>query len=122
MIRGLRLSAGLRESARVLLNMLDRLLALQAARAREMVKDGLIARPTSTAVCASFNRPSCATPADNKKLWVRIIAVGLDRPPKPRSRLLPTAQVEFGKARIDHPEVSHCIARTEAQRLNNMSL
>src|ERR1700722_12197210 len=53
---------------------------------------------------------------------MRIVTVGLDRPSKPRNRLLPTAEVELPKARIGHPDVSQSIARTEAQRLGNVSL
>ena len=41
------------------------LLAVQAARAREMVKVGLSARPALTAECASSSRPSCARAAAN---------------------------------------------------------
>ena len=53
---------------------------------------------------------------------LRIISVGLDRPSKPRDRLLPTAEVVLRKARVSHPDVSHRIARTEAQGLGNVSL
>ena len=56
------------------------------------------------------------------KICERIISVGLDRPPKPRDRLLPTAEVELRDARGRHPDVSHRIARTEAQGLGNVSL
>ena len=52
----------------------------------------------------------------------RIISIGLDLPPKPRDRLLPTAEVELRKARRIHPDVRLRIARTEAQRLANVSL
>ena len=53
---------------------------------------------------------------------MRIISVGLDRPPKPRDRLLVAAEVEFSHAGGSHPNVSHRIARTEAQGLSNVSL
>ncbi len=43
------------------------LIAVQAARAREMVKVGLSARPALTAECASSSRPSCARAAANSK-------------------------------------------------------
>ena len=56
------------------------------------------------------------------KIRRRIISVGLDRPPKPRDRLLLTAEVELRHARDSHPGVSHRIARTEAQGLGNVSL
>ena len=98
------------------------LIAVQRARAREMVKVGLSARPALTAECASSSRPSCARAAANTKICMRIISVGLDRPSKPRDRLLPTAEVELRNARVSHPDVSHRIARTEAQGLGNVSL
>ena len=47
----------------------------------------------------------------------RIISVGLDRPSKPRDRLLLTAEVVLRDARDGHPDISHRIARTEAQGL-----
>jgi hypothetical protein len=53
-------------------------------------------------------------------LWK--ISVGLDRPAKPRDRLLPTAEVELRRARNGHLDVSQRIVRTEAQGLNNVSL
>ena len=56
------------------------------------------------------------------KICQRIISVGLDRPSTPRVRLLPTAEVDLRDARGSHPDVSHRIARTEAQGLINVSL
>ena len=56
------------------------------------------------------------------KMCDRIISVGLDRPSIPRNRLLVTAEVELRHARDIHPDVSHRIARTEAQGLGNVSL
>ena len=56
------------------------------------------------------------------KICDRKISVGLDRPPKPRDRLLPTAEMVLRDARESHPEYSHRIARTEAQGLDNVSL
>ena len=98
------------------------LLAVQAARVREMSKLGLSARPALTAECASSSRPSCARAAAKCEICRRIISIGLDRPSKPRDRLLPTAEVELRKAREIHPGVRLRIARTEAQRLGNVSL
>ena len=98
------------------------LIAVQRARAREMVKVGLSARPALTAERASSSRPSCASAAANAKMGMRIISVGLDRPSKPRDRLLLTAEVVLRHARESHPGVSHRIARAEAQGLDNVSL
>ena len=56
------------------------------------------------------------------EMWMRMIPVGLDRPPKPRGRLLATAEVELRYAHIVHPRISHRIARTEPQGLGNMCL
>jgi hypothetical protein len=49
-------------------------------------------------------------------------SIGLDRPSTPRDRLLVTAKVELRHARVSHPDISHRIAQTEAQGLNNVSL
>ena len=56
------------------------------------------------------------------KMWMRIISVGLDCPSEPRNRLVVKAGVVLRHARGGHPGVSMRIARTEAQRLDNMSL
>src|SRR5580700_6178122 len=53
---------------------------------------------------------------------MRIIAVGLDRPLKPSNCLLQSTEVQLRKARVGHPDVSQSIARTESQRLGNVSL
>ena len=52
----------------------------------------------------------------------RVISVGLNRPSKPRDRLLVTAEMDLREAREIHPGVSRHIARTEAQGLGNVSL
>ena len=52
----------------------------------------------------------------------RKISVGLDRPSKPPDRLFRTAEVVLRIARERHPNVSHRIARTEAQGLGNVRL
>src|SRR5208283_4067932 len=56
------------------------------------------------------------------KVWVRIISIGLDRPPTPRGRFLVTAEVVLRPACGTHPDVGPRIARTEAQGLSNVSL
>ena len=56
------------------------------------------------------------------KICGRIISIGLDRPAKPRDRLLIFAEVELRQAREIHPDISHRIARTEAQGLSNVCL
>ena len=56
------------------------------------------------------------------KMYDRIVSVGLYRPSVPWDRLLLTAEVELCQARYIHPEVSHRIARTEAEGLDNVSL
>ena len=56
------------------------------------------------------------------KMWMREISVRLDRPSKPRDRLLPKPEVILRDARYIHPTVSHCIARTEPQGLADVSL
>ena len=56
------------------------------------------------------------------KIRYRIISVGLDRPPTPRDRLLPTAEVELRQAHVCHPNVSRRVAWTEALGLGNVSL
>ena len=98
------------------------LIAVQAARAREMEKVGLSARPALTAESRLVQSAKLREGGGQHKMWMRIISVGLDRPPKPRDRLLPTAEVELRHARVDHPDVSQRIARTEAQGLGNVSL
>ena len=95
--------------------------AVQAARPREIVKEGFSARPALTAECASSRRPSCGGRRPIE-ICYRIVSVGLDRPSKLRSRLLVTAEAIFRYARVSHPDVSHRIARTEAQGLTNVSL
>src|SRR5271155_5977473 len=60
--------------------------------------------------------------AAQHKVWMRIISVGLDRPSKPRDRLLPKAEVILRAACNRHPGVSHRIARTEPESLDNVSL
>ena len=57
-----------------------------------------------------------------REMWMRMISIGLDRPPEPRGRLLPTAEMELRQACVQHPDVSHRITRTEAQGLGNVSL
>ena len=52
--------------------------------------------------------------------WV--ISVGLDRPPKPHDRLVPTAEEGLRYARNSHPAVGQRIAPTKAQGLGNVSL
>ena len=54
------------------------------------------------------------------KIRQRIISVGLNRPPKPGHRVLPTAEVVLRHARDEQPEISHRIARTEAHGLGNV--
>ena len=98
------------------------LIAGQGARTREMAKFGSSARPALTAECASSSRPSCARRGGQQKIWVRIISVGLDRPSKPRDRLLLIAELVLRQTRASHPNVSQRIARTEAQGLGNVSL
>src|ERR1700677_163859 len=56
------------------------------------------------------------------KIDIRKISVGLDRPPVPTDRLLPTAGAEVCEARPAHPDVSIRIARTEAQTFGDVSL
>src|ERR1700733_13105052 len=53
---------------------------------------------------------------------MRIIPVGLDRPPKPPDRLLPTAELELRDPREVHPGVSHRIAWAKPQGFANASL
>src|ERR1700722_4100374 len=45
---------------------------------------------------------------------MRIISVGLDRPPIPLGRLLPTAKVEIRRARRPQPNISQRVARARA--------
>src|SRR5580692_10207931 len=54
------------------------------------------------------------------RMWK--ISIGLDRPSKPRDRLIVTAGSELRQACVKHPGVGHLIARTEAQGLGNMRL
>ena len=56
------------------------------------------------------------------KICGRIISIGLDRPAKPRDRLLIFAEVELRQAREIHPDISRRIARAEAKDLGNVSL
>ena len=98
------------------------LLAAKSARERETAKAGSSARPALTAERASSSRPSCARAAPNTKCGRGIISVGLDRPPKPRDRLLPRPRWFFAMPALSHPDVSHRIARTEAEGLGNVSL
>ena len=99
-VRGPRPCAGPREWAQAGPDTSGRRsLAVQVARARETVKAGLSARPALTAERASSSRPSCARAAAKLKYAKRIISVGLDRPSKPRDRLLLTAEVVLRNAR-----------------------
>jgi hypothetical protein len=52
-----------------------------------------------------------------RKIWV-----GLDRPPKPRDRLLITAGDILRHACVTHPRESPRIARTQAQGFGNVRL
>ena len=58
----------------------------------------------------------------HRKILMRIISVGLDRPSKPRDRLLPKAENILRDARLSHPGIGHRIARTEPEGLDNVSL
>ena len=58
----------------------------------------------------------------HRKILMRIISVGLDRPSKPRDRLLPKAEKILRDARLSHPGIGHRIARTEPEGLDNVSL
>src|SRR5271163_3146617 len=51
-----------------------------------------------------------------------IISIGLDRPSRPRGRFFVAAGVILRDAGDTHPNISHRIARTEAQGLDNVSL
>src|SRR5277367_5298518 len=55
-------------------------------------------------------------------MWMRKTSVGLDRPSKPRDCLVVKSEVVLRDARVAHPIVSHRVARTEAQGLDNVSL
>jgi hypothetical protein len=57
-----------------------------------------------------------------RKMWLRMISISLDRPSKPRDRLLATGEVVLRDPRVNHPGASHRIARTEAQGLADMRL
>ena len=56
------------------------------------------------------------------KICGRKISIGLDRPSKPRDRLVPTAEVELRHACVSHPDISQRVPRTEPQRLAHVSL
>ena len=71
---------------------------------------------------ASSSRPSCAKAAAHRKILMRIISVGLDRPSKPRDRLLPKAEEDSSRCPRDHPGIGHRIARTEPEGLDDVSL
>ena len=49
------------------------------------------------------------------KICYRIVSVGLDRPSKPRDRLVIKTEVALRRTRVGHPDVSQRIARAEAQ-------
>ena len=98
------------------------LIAVQEARARETVI-GRVERETGPGCGTRLVKSTKLREGGGQvKICWRIISIGLDRPPKPRDRLLPTAEVVLRQARISHPAVSHRIARTEAQGLANVSL
>ena len=98
------------------------LLAVRAARTRAMLKAGLSARPALTAECASCESTELRECGGQVKICRRIVSVGLDRPSEPLGRLLTIADVELRQPRDIHPDVSQCIARTEAQGFDNVSL
>jgi hypothetical protein len=50
------------------------------------------------------------------------MSIGLDRPPKQPDCLIVTAKVKLPTARGSHPDIGRRIARTEAERLRNVSL
>ena len=56
------------------------------------------------------------------KIRMRKISVGLDRSSTPLDRLLVTAEVVLRHARLRHPDVGQRVARTEAQRLGDVSV
>ena len=94
----------------------------QSARARQMAKDGWSARPALTAACASSSSTELREGGGQPKICWRIVSVGLDRPSAPRGRLLVTAELVLRDARECRPGGSCRIARTEAQRIANVSL
>src|SRR5271166_6325230 len=57
-----------------------------------------------------------------QEICYRIVSVGLDPPSTPGDRLLATAENALRNGRVSHPIVSHRIARTEPQGLDNVSL
>ena len=56
------------------------------------------------------------------QIWGREISVRLDRPSKPRDRLLVTSEMELRHSRGIQPDVRIFVARTEAQGFEDMSL
>ena len=98
------------------------LLAVQAARARAIEKAGVEREAGLDCGMRLFPSTKLGEGGGQQKIRRRIISVGLDRPSKPRDRLVPTAEVDLRNAHEMHPDVSHGIARTEAQGLTNVSL
>ena len=56
------------------------------------------------------------------EIWMRVISVGLDRPSKPRDRLLIGAEMVLRHARASLPRIGHRIARAEPQGLSDVSV
>src|SRR5258708_17421289 len=54
--------------------------------------------------------------------YCRMISIGLARPSTPDDRRIVTAENVLRDARVRHPRVSHHIARTEAEGLEDMGL
>ena len=68
------------------------------------------------------NPPELREGGAQHEVRVRKISVGLDRPSKPRDRLLPTAELALRYACVSHATVSHRIAWTKPQGLSNVCL
>ena len=98
------------------------LIAAQGARAREMVKVGLSARPALTAECASSSRPSCARAAANTKYGCgKLRLASIDR----RNHTTAWSQEPswlFAMPAKPFQAWAISIARTEAQGLADVSL
>ena len=81
------------------------LIAVQSARARERVKVRVEREAGLDGGMRLVQATKLGEGGSQMKICQRIISIGLDRPPKPRDRLLVTAEVELRDA---HDTSSRC--------------
>ena len=98
------------------------LIAVHAARAREIENERVERETGFDGGARLIKSTKLGERCAQRKMWIRIVSVGLDRPAKPCHCLLPAAEAVLRVPRVTHPSVSHRVARAEAQGLGNVRL